>query len=172
MFITRHVDRPTSNFTNCSWSHDPFSRHMASKSWWIQGLFLYISTRCSGYIQASRALMIASIVLGTFGLVAGLIGAQCSKAGGENYLLKGRIAGTAGVFFILQGNKDKKKLQWKKVKTREGKPVRLSPKWRKVFDQSQQQWLPNTLLCKQIRNFSKLLINDYHVLLRIQINPL
>ncbi|XP_076828769.1 claudin-15a [Brachyhypopomus gauderio] len=57
----------------------------------------------SGYIQASRALMIASVVLGTFGLVATLIGMQCSKAGGENYVLKGRIAGIGGVFFILQG---------------------------------------------------------------------
>lgn len=55
------------------------------------------------YIQASRALMITSIVLGTFGLVAALIGIQCSKAGGENYALKGRIAGAAGVMFILQG---------------------------------------------------------------------
>lgn len=48
--------------------------------------------------------MITSVVLGSFGLVAALIGIQCSKAGGENYVLKGRIAGTAGVLFILQGN--------------------------------------------------------------------
>lgn len=58
----------------------------------------------SGYIQASRALMITAIVLGTFGLVAALIGIQCSKAGGENYALKGKIAGTGGVLFILQGS--------------------------------------------------------------------
>uniref|UniRef100_A0A8C6UEA2 Claudin n=1 Tax=Neogobius melanostomus TaxID=47308 RepID=A0A8C6UEA2_9GOBI len=57
----------------------------------------------SGYIQASRALMITAIVLGSFALVAALIGIQCSKAGGENYVLKGRIAGTAGVLFMLQG---------------------------------------------------------------------
>nr|XP_061814974.1 claudin-15-like isoform X1 [Nerophis lumbriciformis] len=57
----------------------------------------------NGYIQASRALMIASVAMGTFGLVAALIGLQCSKAGGDNYVLKGRIAGTAGVLFILQG---------------------------------------------------------------------
>lgn len=56
-----------------------------------------------GYIQASRALMIAAIVMGSFGLVAALIGVQCSKAGGDNEVLKGRIAGTAGVMFILQG---------------------------------------------------------------------
>ncbi|XP_076867358.1 claudin-15-like isoform X2 [Brachyhypopomus gauderio] len=57
----------------------------------------------NGYIQACRALMIASIVLGTFGLIATLVGMQCSKIGGENYVLKGRIAALGGVFFILQG---------------------------------------------------------------------
>ncbi|MED6245938.1 hypothetical protein ATANTOWER_010544 [Ataeniobius toweri] len=56
-----------------------------------------------GYIQASRALMIASIVFGTFGLVATLVGMQCSKVLGENYVLKGRIAVIGGVFFLLQG---------------------------------------------------------------------
>ncbi|XP_059207975.1 claudin-15b [Centropristis striata] len=57
----------------------------------------------SGYIQASRALMIASIVFGTFGLVATLVGMKCSKIGGENYLLKGRVAAIGGAFFLLQG---------------------------------------------------------------------
>ncbi|XP_043997714.1 claudin-15-like isoform X2 [Gambusia affinis] len=56
-----------------------------------------------GYIQASRALMIASIVFGTFGLVATLVGMQCTKVCGENYVLKGRVAAIGGVFFILQG---------------------------------------------------------------------
>lgn len=48
--------------------------------------------------------MIASIVFGTFGIVATLAGMQCSKVGGENYLLKGRIATVGGAFFLLQGN--------------------------------------------------------------------
>ncbi|XP_072231430.1 claudin-15-like isoform X2 [Leuresthes tenuis] len=56
-----------------------------------------------GYIQASRALMIASIVFGTFGLVATLVGMQCSKIGADNYVLKGRIAAIGGVFFLIQG---------------------------------------------------------------------
>ncbi|KAM9331795.1 claudin-15b [Pholidichthys leucotaenia] len=56
-----------------------------------------------GFIQAARALMIASIVFGTFGLVATLVGMQCSKVGGENYVLKGRFAAVGGVFFLLQG---------------------------------------------------------------------
>ncbi|KAG7267596.1 hypothetical protein CRUP_011427 [Coryphaenoides rupestris] len=57
----------------------------------------------NGYIQASRALMIAAIVFGTFGLVAALAGIKCTKVGGENYALKGRIAAIGGVFFLLQG---------------------------------------------------------------------
>lgn len=57
----------------------------------------------NGYVQASRALMIAAIALGTFGLLAAMIGMQCCKAGGENNVLKGRIAGVGGVFFLLQG---------------------------------------------------------------------
>ncbi|KAB5522192.1 hypothetical protein PHYPO_G00156830 [Pangasianodon hypophthalmus] len=56
-----------------------------------------------GFVQACRALMIASIVLGTFGLIFTLVGMQCSKIGGENYIVKGRIAILGGVFFILQG---------------------------------------------------------------------
>lgn len=65
---------------------------------------LSLSFPPTGYIQASRALMIAAIVFGTLGIVATLAGMQCSKVGGENYLLKGRIAAIGGVFFLLQGN--------------------------------------------------------------------
>ncbi|XP_062341372.1 claudin-15-like isoform X2 [Osmerus eperlanus] len=56
-----------------------------------------------GYIQACRALMITSIVLGSLGIVAALVGMQCTKAGGEDYVLKGRIAGLGGMLFLLQG---------------------------------------------------------------------
>lgn len=91
--IARHVHRQKYNLSNWKSSHDPWQ--------WIRW---FISIPCPGYIQASRALMITSVVLGTFGLLGALLGVQCSKAGGENYVLKGRIAGTAGVLFILQGN--------------------------------------------------------------------
>lgn len=47
--------------------------------------------------------MITSVAMGAFGLVAALVGLQCSKAAGDNYVLKGRIAGAAGVLFLLQG---------------------------------------------------------------------
>ncbi|XP_062305344.1 claudin-15a [Osmerus eperlanus] len=57
----------------------------------------------NGYVQASRALMIAAIVCGTIGLLAAMIGIQCCKAAEANEVLKGRIAGIGGVFFLLQG---------------------------------------------------------------------
>ncbi|XP_023688223.1 claudin-15a [Paramormyrops kingsleyae] len=57
----------------------------------------------SGYVQASRALMIASVVMGAFGIVATMIGMQCCRVGGENLTMKGRLAGTGGAFFLLQG---------------------------------------------------------------------
>lgn len=51
--------------------------------------------------------MITSVVFGTFGLVATLIGMQCCKAAEDNPVLKGKLAGTGGVFFILQGKNPK-----------------------------------------------------------------
>ncbi|KAM9441289.1 claudin-15-like isoform 2-T2 [Clarias gariepinus] len=66
--------------------------------WYFPSLFAL-----PGYIQVCRALIIASIVLGTFGLIFTLIGMECSKIGGENYLVKGRLAVLGGVFFILEG---------------------------------------------------------------------
>lgn len=69
-------------------------------------LFVVISFFHIGFIQASRALMIASIVMGFFGIIATLAGMKCSKVAGENYVLKGRVAGIGGVFFILQGKSD------------------------------------------------------------------
>lgn len=80
----------------------------------IHDVYLFYMRLCVGYIQASRALMIAAIVFGTFGLVATLVGMQCSKFGGENYVLKGRIAAVGGVCFLLQG-KDKSKLYLQKT---------------------------------------------------------
>ncbi|XP_019903675.1 claudin-19-like [Esox lucius] len=54
-------------------------------------------------MQASRALMISSILMGAFGILATLVGMKCSKVGGENYILKGKMSGMGGVFYLLQG---------------------------------------------------------------------
>lgn len=47
--------------------------------------------------------MITAVVMGTFGLLTSLIGMQCCKAAEDNPNLKGKLAGTGGVFFLLQG---------------------------------------------------------------------
>ncbi|KAI5088876.1 claudin-15 [Silurus meridionalis] len=39
----------------------------------------------AGFVQACRALMITSIVLGMFGLIFTLVGMQCSKIGYQKY---------------------------------------------------------------------------------------
>lgn len=95
-----------------------------------------------GYIQASRALMITAVVLGTFGLVSGLIGMQCSKAGGDNLTLKGKIAGTGGVMFILQGKGKRIKIEIRKVSS----PSTVS-EWLKVVC---LVFGPNAGLCTMI----------------------
>lgn len=65
--------------------------------------------------------MIASVVFGSFGLVATLVGMKCSKIGGENYVLKGKIAAVGGVFFLLQGKdlrvdaRSMEKKEWKNI---------------------------------------------------------
>lgn len=51
--------------------------------------------------------MIAAVIFGAFGLVTTLIGMQCCKAAEDNPVLKGKLAGIGGVFFILQGKKPK-----------------------------------------------------------------
>ncbi|XP_069042662.1 claudin-15 isoform X2 [Lepisosteus oculatus] len=57
----------------------------------------------SGYLQVSRALMVTSIVLGFCAILVSMLGLQCTKVGGDNYTLKGRLAGLGGLLFLLQG---------------------------------------------------------------------
>ncbi|KAK6466486.1 claudin-15 [Huso huso] len=57
----------------------------------------------SGYLQASRALMITALVAGTLGNVAAMVGLKCTKVGGDNYVFKGRVAGVGGVCYLVEG---------------------------------------------------------------------
>lgn len=47
--------------------------------------------------------MILAAVLGMFGVISTLFGMHCSKMGGDNYSLKGRIVILSGVCHLLQG---------------------------------------------------------------------
>ncbi|KPP59179.1 claudin-15-like [Scleropages formosus] len=85
---------------NRYWKVSTVDGNVITTSTIYENLWMSCATDSTG---ASRALMITSVVLGTIGLVATLIGMQCSKAAGDNYTLKGRIAGTGGLCFLLQG---------------------------------------------------------------------
>ncbi|CAH2272558.1 claudin-15 [Pelobates cultripes] len=57
----------------------------------------------SGYLQASRALMICSLVFGFFACLCGMIGLQCTKVADGNAALKGKLAVTSGAISIFSG---------------------------------------------------------------------
>nr|XP_006012744.2 PREDICTED: claudin-19-like [Latimeria chalumnae] len=47
--------------------------------------------------------MISSLILGLFATVLGLLGLKCTKIGSSNKIMKGKIALTGGVLFIIGG---------------------------------------------------------------------
>ncbi|GCC20467.1 claudin-15-like isoform X2 [Chiloscyllium punctatum] len=57
----------------------------------------------SSYIQACRALMIISIILGVIGTLMALFGLKCTNIGSMDEKAKGKIALSGGLIFILSG---------------------------------------------------------------------
>uniref|UniRef100_A0A8C5M7Q4 Claudin n=1 Tax=Leptobrachium leishanense TaxID=445787 RepID=A0A8C5M7Q4_9ANUR len=57
----------------------------------------------SGYLQASRALMICSLVFGLFACLLGMIGLQCTKVADGNTSMKAKMAITSGALSIFSG---------------------------------------------------------------------
>ncbi|XP_072429167.1 claudin-15-like isoform X1 [Chiloscyllium punctatum] len=55
------------------------------------------------YIQACRALMIISIILGVIGTLMALFGLKCTNIGSMDEKAKGKIALSGGLIFILSG---------------------------------------------------------------------
>ncbi|KAL0175199.1 hypothetical protein M9458_031167, partial [Cirrhinus mrigala] len=55
------------------------------------------------YIQACRALMIISLLLGLLGAIMGVMGLACTKLGSTSEESKGKISLTAGIISILSG---------------------------------------------------------------------
>lgn len=58
----------------------------------------------TGYLQASRALMITAILLGFLGLLFGVLGLRCTNVGSIVLSRKAKLAATAGALHILAGN--------------------------------------------------------------------
>ncbi|KAM4677392.1 claudin-15 isoform 3-T3 [Discoglossus pictus] len=57
----------------------------------------------SGYLQACRALMVASLLFGFFGCLCGMVGLQCTKVADGNSVLKGKFATASGAISIFGG---------------------------------------------------------------------
>ncbi|XP_063771759.1 claudin-1-like [Pseudophryne corroboree] len=55
------------------------------------------------YIQACRALMIISLILGLFACIISLFGLKCTKFGSSDENTKGKIALSGGLVFIFAG---------------------------------------------------------------------
>ncbi|XP_077147227.1 claudin-10-like isoform X2 [Ranitomeya variabilis] len=55
------------------------------------------------YVQACRALMIISLILGLFACLISLFGLKCTKFGAKSDHTKGKIALSGGLVFILAG---------------------------------------------------------------------
>uniref|UniRef100_A0A8C5MEM6 Claudin n=1 Tax=Leptobrachium leishanense TaxID=445787 RepID=A0A8C5MEM6_9ANUR len=83
-----------------------------------QGLWMSCVTQSTGQIQckiydsllqldaalqATRALMVLSIVVGVFGMAISTMGMKCTKCGGDDKVKKARIAMTGGFVFLLAG---------------------------------------------------------------------
>ncbi|KAE8620818.1 hypothetical protein XENTR_v10010487 [Xenopus tropicalis] len=83
-----------------------------------QGLWMSCATQSTGQIQckvydsllqldaslqATRALMVVSIILGVFGLAISTMGMKCTNCGGDDKVKKSRIAMTGGFVFLIGG---------------------------------------------------------------------
>ncbi|XP_072263849.1 claudin-19-like isoform X1 [Pyxicephalus adspersus] len=55
------------------------------------------------YVQACRALMIISLILGLFACLISLFGLKCTKFGSSDEHTKGKIALSGGLIFIIAG---------------------------------------------------------------------
>ncbi|XP_030043555.1 claudin-7 [Microcaecilia unicolor] len=83
-----------------------------------QGLWMACTTLSTGQIsckvydsilqldsalQATRALMVVSIVFGVLGMAVSAMGMKCTKCGGEDKVKKSRIAMVGGFLFLIGG---------------------------------------------------------------------
>ncbi|XP_051851826.1 claudin-7 [Antechinus flavipes] len=54
-------------------------------------------------MQATRALMVVSLVLGFLAMMVAAMGMKCTRCGGDDKVKKARIAMTGGIVFIVAG---------------------------------------------------------------------
>lgn len=61
------------------------------------------SASSAAALQATRALMVVSLVLGFLAMFVATMGMKCTRCGGDDKVKKARIAMTGGIVFIVAG---------------------------------------------------------------------
>ncbi|KAJ8280567.1 hypothetical protein GJAV_G00056340 [Gymnothorax javanicus] len=124
-FLSGHKDNwgsagcgESSSTSTYTWKVKTRADSVTTSSWQYQGLWMECAATSSGaiqchrymtvlglpgYVQACRALMIISLLLGLIGIIVSLLGLKCTKIGSASNEVKGKIALTGGALFLLSG---------------------------------------------------------------------
>ncbi|XP_067897936.1 claudin-15-like isoform X1 [Heterodontus francisci] len=106
------------SMTSNEWRISSTSTTLITASWIYDGLWKTCAANAMGiiqctyyqsmlalhpYIQACRALMIIAIILGAFATLMALLGLKCTSIGSMEEKVKGKVALSGGIVFILAG---------------------------------------------------------------------
>uniref|UniRef100_A0A6J0UDD5 Claudin n=1 Tax=Pogona vitticeps TaxID=103695 RepID=A0A6J0UDD5_9SAUR len=109
------------------WKFSSQARTLIIATWTYEGLWMSCATTSFGsvqckrfssllsvdtHIQACRALMITSLILGVCGTLLTLLGLKCTQLGSSSKKMKTRIAMIGGVIFILGGLSSMVAVSW------------------------------------------------------------
>ncbi|XP_067851691.1 claudin-15-like isoform X1 [Heptranchias perlo] len=98
------ISSTSTTLITASWIYDGLWKTCAANAMWVVQCTYYLSLlSLHPYIQACRALMIISILLGVFATLMALFGLKCTNLGNTNETVKGKIALSGGLVFILAG---------------------------------------------------------------------
>ncbi|XP_047247166.1 claudin-19-like isoform X2 [Girardinichthys multiradiatus] len=108
----------SSSTSSLKWKVRSQAETVTSSSWQFEGLWMSCaatslgSVQCSrfktvlglpAHLQACRALMIISLILGLASIVVTVLGLKCTKIGRTSEKVKEQIALSGGLLFILSG---------------------------------------------------------------------
>ncbi|XP_023652312.1 claudin-7-like [Paramormyrops kingsleyae] len=109
------------------WKVKSHADAVTTSTWQFQGLWMHCAAtavgaiQCHryktvlglpGYIQACRALMITSVLLGLFGVIISLLGMKFIKIGHISDHLKAKIATFGGIMLLLSGASSLTAVSW------------------------------------------------------------
>ncbi|CAI5775254.1 claudin-15-like isoform X1 [Podarcis lilfordi] len=104
---------PTTTLITASWIYEGLWMHCVATSLGsVQCKKFFSLLSLETYIQACRALMITSLILGMCGTLLTLLGLKCTQLGSNSENAKSRIAMLGGMVFILAGLSSMVAISW------------------------------------------------------------